>query len=103
MAWSIIVGCIIIAFFSGAAGGEGVVLVSGMMVISLLDDDEGDDEGDDGKGLTKARRLGLLRGVDASLFGRDRSRGSSGQGVVGVVENCVNGFGGHLDGLPRSG
>lgn len=67
-----------------------------MMVLLLLDDDEDDD----GKWLAKARGLGLLRGVNASLLEKEGSRGSSGQGVV---EDRVTEFGGNSDGLSTSG
>lgn len=65
------------------------------MVVLLLDDDD-----DDGKGLFKARGVGLLRGMDASLLLKNRSRGVSGQDVVA---GRVTRFGDDPDGLSRSG
>lgn len=67
------------------------------MVVLLLDDDDDDD---DGKGLVKARGIGLLRGMDASLLSKNRSRGVSGQDVVA---GWVTRFGDDPDGLSRSG
>lgn len=69
-----------------------------MMVVSLLVDD--DDDEDDGKGSVKARGLGLLRGMDASLNEKDGSKGFSGQDVV---EGWVTGLGDDPDGLSKSG